>query len=139
MKRLMMVAVLLTATGIQAGELTLELSGKEIAGKQVRLAVCSSSETGKFPVDEKLCRRVIAEAASDRLKVEVHDLPPGKYVVTSYVDNNRNGRLDKNFLGIPQEKYGFSNDARSRFGPPDFADAEFEVGTSAVSRSIQLH
>jgi uncharacterized protein (DUF2141 family) len=33
--------------------------------------------------------------------------------------------MDMNFLGIPQEQYGFSNDAAALFGPPDFKDARF--------------
>jgi uncharacterized protein (DUF2141 family) len=31
------------------------------------------------------------------------------------------------FLGIPKEPYGFSRDARGKFGPPGFEDAAIEV------------
>jgi uncharacterized protein (DUF2141 family) len=66
-------------------------------------------------------------------------LPSSKYAVAAYVDNNRNGRQDKNFLGIPKEIYGFSNDVRGMFGPPDFAAAAFEIGENAATKSIHLH
>jgi uncharacterized protein (DUF2141 family) len=71
--------------------------------------------------------------------VTVPDLPPGRYAVAAYVDNNRNGKQDKNFLGVPKEDYGFSNEARGRFGPPDFAEAAFDIGDNAVSKTIHLH
>ncbi|GHV31846.1 hypothetical protein AGMMS4952_21220 [Spirochaetia bacterium] len=37
------------------------------------------------------------------------DLPKGAYAVSLYQDTNGNEKLDKNVLGIPKEKYGFSN------------------------------
>lgn len=139
MKRLMIIAVLLLATGARAGELKLELEGKGMANNQVRVAVYSANAPEQFPSDEKFYRGIVKETANDRLTVLISDLPPGKYAVAAYVDNNRNGRQDKNFLGIPKEIYGFSNDARGMFGPPDFAAAEFEIGENAVTKPIHLH
>ena len=138
MKRLMVTA-LLAATGVQAGELKLELRGEGLSGKQIRVAVYSAQAPEQFPSNEKFFRGLINEAVSDHLSVSLTDLPPGRYAVAAYVDDNRNGRQDKNFLGIPQEIYGFSNDARGTFGPPDFSAAEFELGEASVSKSIHLH
>ena len=53
------------------------------------------------------------------------DLPAGTYAVAAYHDKNANGDLDT-FLVVPREDYGFSNDARSPFGPPSFKSASFE-------------
>jgi uncharacterized protein (DUF2141 family) len=139
MKRCMPIAALLVATGAQAGELKLELSGKGLAGNQIRVAVYSANAPEQFPSDDKFYRGVVSEATADHVTVTVSDLPPGKYAVAAYVDSNKNGRQDKNFLGVPKEIYGFSNDARGVFGPPDFSAAEFEVGENVVTKSIQLH
>jgi uncharacterized protein (DUF2141 family) len=139
MRQLMLAVVLLSAAGVRAGELKLELDGKGIAGNQVRIAIYSADASEQFPSDEKFYRGVVSEATSDRLIVVVPDLPPGKYAVAAYVDNNKNGRQDKNFMGVPKEIYGFSNNARGAFGPPDFSAAAFEVGGAVVSKSIQLH
>lgn len=138
MKRLMM-AVLLTATGVQAGELKLALQGKSLAGKQIRIAVYSASQSEQFPVSDKFYRGVVSESAGENLTVSVPDLPPGKYAVAVYVDSNKNGRHDKNLFGVPKEAYGFSNDARGRFGPPDFADVAFEISDDTVLKSIHIH
>ena len=139
MGRFMVVVLLLAVTGVQAGELTLELRGKGISGNQIRVAVYSANAPEQWASDEKYYRGVVGEATTDRLTVTVPDLPPGKYAVAAYVDGNRNGKQDKNFLGVPKESYGFSNDARGMFGPPDFAEAAFDVGEGVVTKAIQLH
>lgn len=139
MKRLTILALLLMANHAQAGELKLELYGQDLAGKQIRVAVYSSDAPEQFPRGEKFYRGTASEASSDRLIILLSDLPPGRYAVAVYADNNRNGRLDQNFLGVPTEIYGFSNNARGKFGPPDFSAAAFEVGGSAVIQSIRLH
>jgi uncharacterized protein (DUF2141 family) len=133
------IAALLLAFAVQAGELRLELEGKGMAGNQVRVAVYSANAPEQFPSEDKYYRGVVYEATSDRLTVRIPDLPAGKYAVGAFVDNNRNGKQDKNFLGVPNEIYGFSNDARGKFGTPDFTEAAFDIGENAVTKSIQLH
>ena len=56
-----------------------------------------------------------------------HDLPCGIYAISSYHDVNGNGKLDSNLFGIPNEPYGFSNNAKAVFGPPDFDAASFRL------------
>jgi uncharacterized protein (DUF2141 family) len=135
---LFIAALLLTFT-VQAGELKLELEGKGMAGNQIRVAVYSAKAPEQFPSDDKFYRGVVSEAVGDRLSVVIPDLLPGKYAVAAYVDDNRNGKQDKNLLGVPKEIYGFSNNARGMFGPPDFAEAAFDIGENAATKSIQLH
>jgi len=49
-------------------------------------------------------------------------LPKGKYGVVAFHDLNNNEKLDTNFIGIPTEPYGFSNDARAMLSKPDFEE-----------------
>ena len=42
-------------------------------------------------------------------------------------DENANGKIDRNFVGIPKEGYGTSNDAKGFMGPPKYEDAKFEL------------
>ena len=48
-----------------------------------------------------------------------------RYAVAAFQDENGDGILNSNVVGMPTENYGFSNDARGLFGPPDFDDAAF--------------
>jgi uncharacterized protein (DUF2141 family) len=49
----------------------------------------------------------------------------GMLAVAAYHDENSNGKMDANFIGIPTEGTGASNNAKSPFGPPKFRDAKF--------------
>jgi uncharacterized protein (DUF2141 family) len=132
-------SALLSVFAVQAGELKLELEGKGMAGNQIRVAVYSAKAPEQFPSNDKFYRGVVNEATGDKLTVVIPDLSPGKYAVAAYVDNNKNGMQDKNFLGIPKEIYGFSNNVRGMFGPPDFAAAAFDIGENAVTKPIHIH
>jgi uncharacterized protein (DUF2141 family) len=55
------------------------------------------------------------------------NLAPGRYAVAVGHDENENGRLDKNIVGIPVEGWGVSNNAPARMGPPAWDEAVFDV------------
>ena len=57
-------------------------------------------------------------------EITLKDLDESHYAVAIYHDKNSNGEFDT-FLSIPQEKFGFSNDAKVFFGPPSFDEASF--------------
>lgn len=67
------------------------------------------------------------------------NLPPGAYALTVYHDKNSNGQLDKNFLLLPTERYGFSNNARiMMFFPPSFGAARFVVAEAGTGIVVKL-
>ncbi|GET45059.1 DUF2141 domain-containing protein [Capnocytophaga felis] len=55
------------------------------------------------------------------------DIPDGDYAIAVYHDENANGITDKNFWGIPQERYGFSNNFRPKISAPTFEQVKFSV------------
>jgi len=61
----------------------------------------------------------------------IKDIPAGKYAVALLDDTNKNQDMDYNFVGIPQEGYGFSNNAKPRMlNPPYFEDCTFQVDSA---------
>jgi uncharacterized protein (DUF2141 family) len=52
-------------------------------------------------------------------------LKSGKYAVKSYHDENNNKKMDTDFLGIPKESWGCSNNVRPHFAAPKFEDMIF--------------
>ena len=46
--------------------------------------------------------------------------------------------MDKNFLGILQEAYGFSNNMRVTFGPPKWDKSKFAVKGPTIEVSIEV-
>jgi uncharacterized protein (DUF2141 family) len=80
----------------------------------------------------------IVSAKSDEVRVIFENLPPGEYALTVFHDENNNGKMDSNFLGIPKEGTGFSNDASALFGPPSWAKAKFTWNGESKPHIIQL-
>jgi len=64
---------------------------------------------------------------------------PGDYGVSVFHDENGNGKLERNFMGMPKEGVGASNDAAGHFGPPKFDDARFnyKAGRSVMTIHIR--
>lgn len=65
-------------------------------------------------------------------------LLPGRYAIIVIHDENDNGRLDENALGVPTEGYAFSNDARGFLSAASFDAAAIAVGNANFSTSINL-
>jgi uncharacterized protein (DUF2141 family) len=65
------------------------------------------------------------------------DVPHGEYAIKIFHDENTNQKLDTNFVGIPKEKYGSSNNVRA-FGPPSYEDARFRFEEEATTIEIEM-
>lgn len=103
-----------------------------------RFAVAVFREGGGFPDADRAAasRTVRPEGAVTR--VVFADLPPGRYAVAAFHDADENGRLTLWPVGLPREAYGFSNNARGRFGPPSFDSAAFTLGPGGARQSLTL-
>ncbi len=63
---------------------------------------------------------------------------PGSYAVAVYHDENDNHHFDRNFLGLPVEGYGFSNNATVLLAPPSFRAVRIAVHAGANRIAIRL-
>lgn len=61
-----------------------------------------------------------------------NNLKAGKYAIRVFHDKNDNGKLDTTFIGIPKERFGFSNNVMGKFGPPSLEQQLFEVNENAT-------
>jgi uncharacterized protein (DUF2141 family) len=115
---------------------TIEVRVTAVAGGKgtVKVAVCDREHF------LKQCAYTASVPAKEGENViAVHGVPKGTWAVLVYQDENGNGQLDRNFIGIPKENYGFSRDAAGKFGPPGFEDAAIQVGEDAAVANIKLH
>jgi uncharacterized protein (DUF2141 family) len=81
---------------------------------------------------------MVIKVRKTRARCTFEDIPPGTYAIGVIHDENMNGKLDTNRLGIPTEGYGFSNNARNLFGPPSFAAASFPYDGRTLDLTISL-
>lgn len=63
----------------------------------------------------------------------------GAYAASVYHDENGNKKLDRNWIGIPAEGAGFSNNPALLLGPPSHAQAAFQVSNGRTRVEIQLN
>ncbi|MFV1884224.1 MAG: DUF2141 domain-containing protein [Balneola sp.] len=114
---------------------TLLVQGINKAEGELRIAMFNSKDDyTKEPV-----YAVVLPVADEKVEWRVPDLPFGEYAIAVYHDKNTNGKLDTNFLGIPKEDYGFSNNARGKFGPASWEDAKFSVSESTFTHQIIIN
>lgn len=65
--------------------------------------------------------------ADSKCTIVIKNLTPGKYAFKYFHDENNNNKIDVNWLGVPKEGYGFSNNAKGIFSPPSFKKMIFEI------------
>ena len=101
---------------------------------QVRCAVYQSEDTW---LSKKVVTGTSAKVLGKRAICVFRGLKPGRYAISAYHDEDEDGRLDTNFLGIPKEDYCASRDARGRIGPPAFSDAAFRYAGGVLELSAR--
>tara|TARA_R110002072_G_scaffold158421_6_gene309361 strand:+ start:213 stop:608 length:396 start_codon:yes stop_codon:yes gene_type:complete len=66
------------------------------------------------------------------------ELTSGSYAISAFHDINNDDKLNTNALGIPTEKYGFSNNARGWFGPPELSEQLVKInGDMKINISLK--
>lgn len=110
----------------------LEVSALRDAKGQVGCLLFASADG--FPSDHAKAfgeKRVVIQGS--RATCVFAEVPPGTYAAIVWHDENLNGKMDKNFVGMPQEGYGASNDVRPSFSAPGFKESSFAVKAGAVT------
>ena len=117
-----------------AADLQVLVRGVKPGGGAVMAAVFNdpTSFPSKYLVGQKV------EPAAGEVTVVFHDLAPGAYAVSVYQDADGNGKLTRNFVGLPTEPYGFSRNARGTMGPPSFDDAKLDLGAAGAETTVNL-
>jgi len=94
-----------------------------------------------FPVDvlHSAMRVMVMKVPSSKARCDFEGIPPGTYALVVLHDENMNGKVDTNWIGIPKEGYGFSNDAKASFSAPSFQDASFLYDGQMLEMTINLH
>ena len=101
-----------------------DITGLRSDKGQVLCGLFSSAEA--FPTKaDKAVARLTAKIAERQAVCDFTGIAPGTYAVSVVHDENSNGKLDRNFIGMPREGVGASNDAKGHMGPPKFGAASF--------------
>jgi uncharacterized protein (DUF2141 family) len=116
----------LTGASAHALDLSIEVTGARSTKGFVTGAIYAEAGWLKTPL------RGERVEVGDKVVLVFRNLVPGTYALALFHDENGNGKLDSNALGLPTEHYGFSRDAQGVMGPPKFADAALQLDTDTV-------
>ena len=128
----------MVAMPVLAAELAIEIRGVRSGDGRLFIAVHGSETSATFPAGDGMVAGLNQRASAGTLRFVLRDLPPGRYAVNAFHDENDNGELDTNLVGIPSEGYGFANDPGAAFGPPDFEAAAVTVGDTSEAAVLTL-
>jgi len=87
---------------------------------------------------EKKYKSTISAIKDNGCEIVFKNIPNGTYAISLFHDENDNNKMDSNFLGIPKEDYGCSNNAKGFMGPPKWKDAKFKIQNNSVKQTIKL-
>lgn len=117
--------MLLTSSWLFSSTINVEISHIKNQKGSLVIGLYNIEET--FPIKTEEYRSLILDANATILKGQFKNIPNGTYAIALFHDENSNEIMDKNFLGIPKEGYGFSNNVKAIFSAPSFDEAKFEL------------
>jgi uncharacterized protein (DUF2141 family) len=111
----------------RATDVSLTVRVSQLESDRGRVAVALFASSKDFPDQKRAFAGQLTKISGGRASVTFANVRPGIYAVAVLHDENENEKMDFNFLGMPLEGYGFSNDAAATFGPPSFEAASFKL------------
>ena len=113
------------------------ITGLKTTSGDVQIGLFDSKES--YDGKKSKFAGAIIKVESVQVKWVIKDLPYGQYAIKAFHDQNGNNKIDTNFLGMPVEKFGFSNNIKSFFGVPKFDKVKFNFNRDAMSIKVVLH
>ncbi len=110
---------------VLAAEIIVKVSGIEEAQGEIGCALFKGPDG--FPMDNSVARQQWLPAQKGGVSCRFSDVPDGSHAASASHDLNGNRKVDTNFLGMPQEAWGVSNNVRPTLRAPRFEEAVFQV------------
>lgn len=130
-------ALLTLSTGAStAAELVVRITGLAEPLGEVRCSLFAGANG--FPMDTSGARVASLAADAKGVTCRFANVAEGSYAVAIGHDLNGNKRVDTNFVGMPTEQWGVSNNARPSLRAPRFDEAVFKVAADASEVVIDI-
>ena len=114
--------------------LTVQLEGLKSDEGDLMIALYDSSANWL----SKSIMGKISDIVDGKATVVFEEVPYGIYAISSFHDEDSNGKLNSGVFGIPTEPYASSRGAKGRFGPPKWEDAKFELNSDTAAEVIKF-
>lgn len=124
MKYLFYLLLFFPASIIAQQEFTLTVDIDNIQSDKGKIAIAIFENKDSYMKDGQEVASTLVEIKNKKCRASFL-LQEGSYAITVFHDINNDLKLSTNWIGIPNEPYGFSNNPKATFGPPGFDKASF--------------
>jgi uncharacterized protein (DUF2141 family) len=130
-------SILSFITYSQNSEIVVNISGLK-SDKGKCLLYLYNNKKG-FPTDvDKAINTVNGSILNGKSTLVLKNISDGEYAISVIHDENNNGKMDTNFLGMPKEGVGVSNNAKGHFGSPSYEDSKFQLTKKSLIINITI-
>jgi uncharacterized protein (DUF2141 family) len=120
------------------GNIVVDIGGFPSSDGFAMVALNNSEESYKGGEDAAIAKTKTM-VVDKKVQVVFTNQAYGWYGIYLYHDENSNGEMDKNAMGIPKEAYGFSNNAKGFFGKPNYKKVMFQLNSAEMQIAIDLN
>ncbi len=121
---------LISISSLMANDIDIEITNILNKNGDIKIGLYNKAED--FSKIDKFYREAIIKISSKTIKYKFTNIPNGTYAIAVFHDENQNDKIDKNFLGIPKEGYGFSKNIRPSFRSANFEESKFELTKNKI-------
>lgn len=135
------IAILLFAVSVRAFAdegVTLTVTVTNIPGVKGNMLIGLYDSAGSFTEKPLEVSPKVTVTSTEDLTAKIENVKPGTYAIAVIQDLNGNGKLDRNFVGMPKEPLAFSVIREIPKGKPDFTACSFEVKDKPLAMTIPL-
>jgi uncharacterized protein (DUF2141 family) len=140
MKKLFIFAVsLLMAITAKSQSINIVVSLSNVSSNNGSVKVYFFTDADAFPTKINQAVKVVSvKALKGTTQIPVEGLASGNYALAIHHDENNDGKINTNFIGIPKEPMGVSNGAVGKMGPPKYKDAVISLRKNGGVVNIKL-
>ncbi|WP_170178472.1 DUF2141 domain-containing protein [Flammeovirga pectinis] len=121
-------------TPSQTSTINLMLDGIENSKGEIVVVLYNSEET--YTINTNHYRKVILKPNGRNLTISFNEIPCGTYAISAYHDEDSNNKITTNIIGMPIEKYGYSNNKFGKLIAPKYSEVSFSTANTHVTSLV---
>ncbi len=124
MKNILLIPLLLLSLWPNENpKLVLKISNIQKMQGDIKIGVFKSESS--FLKEDLAVKNYSIKVIKNTAILTISDLPKGEYAISMFHDENSDNKMNTNFIGIPKEPYGFSNNVKPKMSAPKYKDCKF--------------
>lgn len=126
-----------TVDPTQTGSITVHITGLRNLNGMVGASLYASKKG--FPdTPERSYATLVKKITATEDTFVFENVPYGTYAISVLHDENGNGKMDKNFFGLPTEGCGISTNPKIGMGGPKYNDSVFTLNSKQLEMTIGM-